>query len=260
MPNYLDVHLRDLPYFRALLRAVEARFYKDVDFIAPMLDLGCGDGHFGSVVIEHPVDVGVDLSYNALSEAKKRDKYRLLIQVDAGVMPYPDDYFGSVFSNSVLEHIPCLDKVIFETARIIKPGGLFYFCVPNHQFNENLWGVQFFNKIGLKNIAKRYMSFYDRIARHHHLDSPEKWKDRLEQTGFHIESWHHYFSPEALHVMEWGHFFSLPSLLSYKLIGRWHLIQHPINYIFIKRLLRKYYLEDIPCPEGVCTFYIARKV
>ena len=49
MKDYLTLHLQDLPYFRALLRAVEARFYKDITLPPPVLDLGCGDGHFASL-------------------------------------------------------------------------------------------------------------------------------------------------------------------------------------------------------------------
>ena len=37
-------HLKTLPAFRALLRAVEARFYQQLDFPGPVLDIGCGDG------------------------------------------------------------------------------------------------------------------------------------------------------------------------------------------------------------------------
>lgn len=44
------VQLQALPYFRALLRAVEADFYKDFELTAPVYDLGCGDGHFASQV------------------------------------------------------------------------------------------------------------------------------------------------------------------------------------------------------------------
>lgn len=53
-------HLKDLPYFRALLRAVEARFYQDIPLVEPVLDLGCGDGHFASAMPLHPPFVGMD--------------------------------------------------------------------------------------------------------------------------------------------------------------------------------------------------------
>ena len=58
--DYLWLHLRDLPYFRALMRAVEASFYAHLDLPRPILDVGSGDGHFASVAFDQPFDVGID--------------------------------------------------------------------------------------------------------------------------------------------------------------------------------------------------------
>ena len=38
--DYLWLNLRELPYFRAVLRAVEARSYQQFDLPGPILDLG----------------------------------------------------------------------------------------------------------------------------------------------------------------------------------------------------------------------------
>ena len=40
MKDYLYLHLRDLPYFRALVRGVEATYYQTIDLPAPTLDVG----------------------------------------------------------------------------------------------------------------------------------------------------------------------------------------------------------------------------
>ena len=53
-------HLKELPYFRALLRAVEAGFYQEASLPAPSLDVGCGDGHFASAAFERPLEVGIE--------------------------------------------------------------------------------------------------------------------------------------------------------------------------------------------------------
>ena len=37
---------------RAVLRAVECRFMARVPLTAPVLDIGCGDGHFASIAYE----------------------------------------------------------------------------------------------------------------------------------------------------------------------------------------------------------------
>ena len=47
-------HLQDLPYFRALLRAVEARFYQDIPLAEPILDLGCRGGHLAEACLPLP--------------------------------------------------------------------------------------------------------------------------------------------------------------------------------------------------------------
>src|SRR5512141_2542755 len=114
-------HLRDLPYFRAMVRAVEDSFYQGLELPGPVLDLGCGDGHFTSVAFDHPLDVGLDPWWEPLLEARSRSAYRMLVRSDGAKMPFEDGYFASVVSNSVLEHIPHLDQVLVEVSRVIRP-------------------------------------------------------------------------------------------------------------------------------------------
>ena len=54
MKDYLFIQLRELPYFRAALRAVEASFYEDLPLPGPVLDVGCGDGHFAARTFDRP--------------------------------------------------------------------------------------------------------------------------------------------------------------------------------------------------------------
>ena len=66
-------HLKTIPAFRGLLRAVEARFYQQLDLAEPILDLGCGDGHFSQMTFERPLTVGIDpVSYTHLTLPTKR--------------------------------------------------------------------------------------------------------------------------------------------------------------------------------------------
>lgn len=257
--DFLWLHVRDLPYFRSVLRAVEAQFYQDINLPAPTLDVGCGEGHFASLVFDRKIDVGLDPSYTSLHEAGTRQSYRLLTEADGGKMPYPDKYFASAFSNSVLEHIPHVEEVLSETARVLKPGALFAFCVPNHQFNEYLSVAVVLDKLRLSALAKLYRSFFSYIARHRHLDSPEIWTRRLKQAGFEVEKWWHYFPPNSLAVLEWGHYFGLPSFIIHKLTGMWILVRAQWNLILTLRFLRPY-ANATPSDDGVCTFYLARRI
>ena len=257
--DYLWLNLRDLPYFRALLRAVEARFYRDIELPSPTLDVGCGDGHFASIALDRRLEVGVDPWEGPIREAAGRGAYCGLVQADGGRMPFPGGYFASAFSNSVLEHIPEVEAVLADTARVLRPGAPFVFCVPNHNFDPKLSIARGLDRAGLSSLADRYRSFFDRVARHHHLDPPEVWQGRLERAGFTIDRWWHYFSPDALRVLEWGHLGGIPSLVSRWLTGRWIIAPTHWNLALTRQLVEPYYRENTNQPEGVCTFYITRR-
>lgn len=258
--DFLFLHLKDLPYFRGLLRAVESRFYQDLEIPSPTLDVGCGDGNFAELTFDRKLEVGIDPWWPPIREAVERKVYGMVNQVDGAFMPYPDAYFNSAISNSVLEHIPPLDSVLKETARVLKPGAPFIFCVPNHNFLPNLSIARFFDSLGLKPLAKSYRSFFNHISRHHHCDDAETWQKRLEAAGFKVERYWHYFSPDALATLEWGHFLGVPSLIFKKLFGRWNLAQSRWNLAPMMSMLDKYYNEPVPQEKGSYTFYIARRV
>ena len=71
-------HRRELPAFRALIRAIEHRLLVDLGPLPePLLDIGCGDGHFAEVTIKHAA-VGIDIAQPSLVEAKRRGVYDTL--------------------------------------------------------------------------------------------------------------------------------------------------------------------------------------
>lgn len=258
-PDLLYPHLRDLPFFRGLLRAVEARFYREIDLPAPTLDVGCGDGHFVTLAFERSIDVGLDPWGPPIQEARQHGGYLALTQADGEKMPFQDAAFASAFSNSVLEHIPHIDEVLVETGRVLRPGAPFAFCVPNHQFTQSLSVGRFFHRLGWNRLAGWYERQYNRVSRHVHLDSPETWTARLERAGFQVERWWHYYPPPALAVTEWGHALGLPSLLTRKLTGRWNLVPSRWNLALTEALLRPHYEREAHSTDGVCTFFIAIK-
>ncbi len=285
-------HLRDLPAFRALLRAVEARFYADLPLPRPVLDLGCGDGHFASVAFDEPLEAGFDPWWGPLTEARERGAYRLLAQADGARMPYPDETFAAVVSNSVLEHIPRVQPVLAEVARVLRPDGIFYFCVPGPNFLpflsigralDRLWqrGTQLVTLRTCKpanlqtcplahlptcppaNLptcppADLYRRFFNRISRHYHCDGADVWARRLEATGLRLVRWWPYFSRRALAALEWGHYLGLPSLVCKKLTGRWVLYPSRTHLWLVERLMRPFYEEPLP-QQGAYLFFVARK-
>ncbi len=260
MKDFLFLHIRDLPYFRALLRAVESRFYQGLDLPSPILDVGCGDGHFAQLTFDHKLDVGIDPWAEPIREAATRGVYNLLTQADGARMPYPDAYFASAISNSVLEHIPHLDEVLVETARVLKIGAPFVFCVPNQNFLPTLSIARFFDSLGWKTLANSYRAYFNKISRHVTCDDPTQWTKRLEAAGFRVEKYFHYFSPAALATLEWGHYFGLPSRIIHLFTHRWQISSAYWNFVPIMNYLRKYYDEPVPQEQGTYTFYIARRI
>lgn len=258
--DYLWLHLRELPYFRALLRAVEARFYQDIPLPPPTLDLGCGDGHFASLAFERRLEVGIDPWSGPIRLAHRRRAYQCVIHGLGGQMPFPDGYFASAVSNSVLEHIPDLEPVFSEMRRVLKPGARFVFCVPNHHFLPNLSLAVIFNRLGTKTLAEAYRRFFNRISRHYHCDDQTIWEKRLAQAGFKIERHWHYFSPSALAVFEWGHLFGLPCLLPHFVLGRWIIAPYSWNLFLTRGLVQPFYDQDPRHPQGAYTFYVTQRL
>lgn len=252
-------HLKDLPAFRALLRSVEARFYQALLPLAePVLDVGCGDGHFASVTFPEPLTAGIDPAARMLTEAQGRGAYRLLAQARGDALPFADGCFATVISNSVLEHIPDVEATLAEIARVLQVGGRFLFCVPGDHFTALLLSPRLFRRLRLEGPARAYERFFNRISRHHHCDGPALWQTRLERVGLQIADWFYYFSVRANKALELGHYLGAPSLVAKKLFGRWILAPTRWNLALTERWLRPLYEEPLP-QVGACLFFVAEK-
>ena len=147
----LRAHLREMPFHRVLIRTIEAKILLATPLPRPVLDIGSGDGHFGSILFPDGADVGLDRGLADLAEARGRGVYRLRVGADSGAMPFADGRFASVVSNCVFEHIPDIDRTIGEIARVLAPGGVFACTVIGDRFSELLtdegawrrWGLAF---------------------------------------------------------------------------------------------------------------------
>lgn len=257
--DFLWQHLKDLPAFRALLRAVEARFYQDLLPLAePVLDVGCGDGHFASVAFPRPLATGMDPAAGVLREARQRGAYRVLVQALGDALPYADGTFATVVSNSVLEHIPGVDAVLGEIARVLAPDGRFIFCVPGDHFTELLFFPRLFRRLRLEGPARAYERYFNHISRHHHCDGSEVWRERLSSAGLQLTDWFTYFSARAHCALDLGHYLGAPSLVAKKLLGRWILVPARWNLALTERWLRPLYEEPLP-DVGAYLFFVARK-
>jgi SAM-dependent methyltransferase len=256
--DYLWLHLRELPYFRSILRAVEASFYAKLDLPHPILDVGSGDGHFATVAFEEQLDIGVDLHRKSIREAQERGMYRLLLQSDGARIPLASDSVASAVSNSVLEHMPQLDAVLAEVGRVLRPGGSFVFTVPNPGYKTELSVPHALRMLKVDRLARAYERWFMWMSRTYNMMYEEDWARRLAPAGFEIERTFRYFSPAALHVLEWGHYFGAPCILPRVVTGRWIIAPARWNLWLTDRLVRRYYQEQ-PSEHGTYSFYLVRK-
>jgi len=256
--DFLWPQLTELPYFRATLRAVEARWMHAVPLPGPVLDVGSGDGHFAAAVFNRKLDVGIDPDRRVMPSAQRYSGYRVLLQSDGARMPFADATFASAVSNSVLEHIPHLEAVLREVGRVLKPGGIFAFTVPNPGYRTELAIPRMLRRLGLKAVSKWYSDWFMQVTRTVNLYFRPEWEALLADAGFGIEQSFNYFSPRALAMLEWGHYFGAPCLLSRLLSGQWILVRKNWNLSLTRALVEKYYNEPA-MEQGTYSFYLAKR-
>ena len=161
----------------ALWRAVELRMAAEERYERPLLDLGCGDGLIAQVLFENEdqVDVGFDPWLEQLRQAARSGVYRHVDLADGHRLPYADGSFATIFSNSVLEHIPTIEPVVREAGRVLRPGGHFIFTVPSDAFRALLDGYIRRMEEGNAQGAEAYAYSVDNWLEHHHYHTPEEW-------------------------------------------------------------------------------------
>jgi len=169
----------------ALWRAVELRVAAEEQYERPLLDLGCGDGLIAQALFgtESHVDVGFDPWAEQLRRAARSNVYRHLDLADGHRLPYADGTFATIFSNSVLEHIPEVQPVLREAGRVLRSGGRFIFTVPSDAFRRLLDGYARRMAAGDASGAEAYAAAVDAQLEHHHYHTPEEWRDLLAAAG-----------------------------------------------------------------------------
>ncbi len=104
-----------------------------------VLDLACGSGHQSLAWAERGFRLtGLDFDHGLLLAGRERVRRasagRLAVRWacgDATRLPFRDRAFDVVFNNSLLEHVPDWRAVLAETARVLRPGGLFVMYTTN---------------------------------------------------------------------------------------------------------------------------------
>lgn len=180
------------------------------------LDLGCGDGTILKRILDHvgPRDVtGIDLDPRETEAAHALGLYTAVHTGPGSEIPEPDNAFDFVFSNSVLEHIPELEPVFAEVARVLKPGGIFYFTVPSVTFPDLLYGPLL---PGADRPAYNEM-IRKRIAVEHYF-SIEQCTAWMNEAGLSLKETIPYFSRKV--TRRWEFVARITSGLLYQIVGQ----------------------------------------
>jgi 2-polyprenyl-6-hydroxyphenyl methylase / 3-demethylubiquinone-9 3-methyltransferase len=106
-------------------------------------DIGCGGGFLAEEFARLGCDVvGVDpsaVSIEAAREHAAASSLNILYRVGTGErLPLEDGTFDVAYCCDVLEHVSDLDRVVSETARVLKPGGLYLFDTVNRTLQSKL--------------------------------------------------------------------------------------------------------------------------
>lgn len=264
--DHLREQLGELPPHRALLRAVESRLMGRVSLVAPILDIGAGDGHFASSTYDPlPIDVGLEVDAGAIREAgTRRGVYRHLVRASAEALPFPARSFRTVVSNCVLEHVPDLEAALREIGRVLrKPeanggggGGLFATTVPSEHFADYLLGATALRRLGLRGAAAGYGRFFNRISHHYHVYPLSTWREKLASAGLEVLETVDYFSAAAHRRFDLSHYLGVPNLIRKRLFGTWTPI--PGQAGLLEGWLRPAYEEPLPT-QGAYRLLLCRK-
>jgi len=115
-----------------------------------VLDLGCGAGYLTNFLAERGHRVtGIDTSAEALAVAHRHDATASVEYLvgDACALPFPDGRFDAVCAMDLIEHVAEPERLVAESARVLRPGGLFFFHTFNRTWQAHLIvikGVEWF--------------------------------------------------------------------------------------------------------------------
>ncbi len=167
------------------LRAASQRQFETPRLIGPrgslagkrVLEIGCGRGVGVEILLSLGVEhvTGFDLDPRMIALAIQRlakygDRARVFVG-DAETIDAPDDSFDAVVDYGVIHHIPYWQQALKEIARVLKPGGTFYF--------EDL----------LKNLITTWPAplFFDHPQATQFYGG--EFRSELESTGLRVQKW-----------------------------------------------------------------------
>jgi SAM-dependent methyltransferase len=220
-----------------LWRAAEIAVLRECEYARPILDLGCGDGLVSAMVLDQ-IEAGIDPDPHALQKAAQTGLYGNLENSFVEESSLPDNHFGTIISNSVLEHIPNLHPVLVKARNLLRPSGRLIFTVPTEQFSESLAFP--FN---------RYSSWRNRQLCHLNLWPEPRWRDALEKAGFQLITIKPYLQRRLVFYWDLLELLQQARLARRRLFGiAWRRLPPRVIHSFASRISRLDFSS--PAPGG----------
>jgi len=215
----------------ALFRFIEAKIllnFRKKYLKYPLLDLGCGDGLFISILFgarinkeydayqavdfkqkdiynaraklpknffdKKPLKIGfgMDIKKNLVDQASQLKVYDKVKIGDVRKLPFDNKSLNSVFSNMIDDiKKKDLDSVFKEVSRVLKPKGYFVFTSPTERFRKFLFYYNKKSKLdrGRSSWQPRSLAF---------------WKKILKKTDFELVEYVEYGKPNVIQFWDTG--------------------------------------------------------
>jgi len=230
---YIEKYLNNRPMFLAVIRTPEALLFQKHSRLIkkPILDFGCGDGFFCETVFgKEKINIGLDIKNERTEKIINKKIYKKIVLYNGKKLPFKDNYFQTIVSNCVLEHILNIDYSLKEIYRVLKPDGYFITTVMTDKWNDYL--------LGKKLLGNYYVNYMRRKQTHHHLFSYQRWTNLFKKTGFKIIKAVGYLNEKNSCFMDLSHYLSLLSLITYQLFNNWQIFPR-LNIFLWKNFITK---------------------
>ncbi len=219
--NFFETYIEKAPVALALERNFECEILAKKPFPRPILDVGCGDGIFASVLFSEKIDVGLDPNPQELKRAAGENAYLELLNCYGNEVPKPDASFRTIFSNSVFEHIEDIGPVLDECRRLLTPDGRLYLTLPTNRFERYSIGSRVLEALYLSGLARKFQKFYNKFWAHFHAYHEDEWAELFKAHGFSVADMQLYDSKNVCSINDGMAYLALSSLVARKVLHRW---------------------------------------
>lgn len=253
--TFLKTYFKNRPLFLGLIRAKELELFQR--FLPPLvtlsrlkiLDFGSGDGFFTRTLFKTtqiPL-TGIDLDNRVARKALREGIYSQFSLYEGSLLPFKDNTFDLIISNSVLEHVADLPQTIKELSRTVKRGGTILCSVMTERWEAHL--------LGRLCLGQSYAEWLRRRQKHNYLLNFDEWHNHFENAGLLVREVIGYMDKKASRWLELLHYLSAHSLISHKLCGRWVLFSRLFDVFPVHTLFAPLVEEDIPVPDASALFF-----